>query len=519
MGTSDVDISRLSITLCEVIHQCLDIASIIDCGLVLDIENRYGLEVVRNRVNTLYKLLLARRSKTDVDTMKSVVSEVVWYVDNFNKIVSHSRLVAQDLTAGHFTAPDSVIALIDDTFNLITLDDMKDDAPAVMEARRALQKRLSDLYNLRLNRGTINRDKSVRAIQRISSFLMTAVGRIQLREVTKRIKSTSMSRLAKEAIVLAAAGRVGANIDAGTHMREALSLVSRGMKASVTVVSYGITPQDLWDYLLPYVTVVDGVIYRGLIGGEIWLRSGDDSDPVRARRRRYVAAEEQRDWASHASVVRAAYHPTIFSISPESFRSLLWWTSMESPVTQKLYTSLLECASTGSSPAGKSASDVWRSAVGRVASVYPRFVDEIILTSLTVRSVSAIAIASTDLRMFCDGLYTRVIALLSCEESRIHEGAAILELSRDTNGAVLVRQTGGKLEAYSGLPDLARRIEEYCRQNGLTVVQGFPTGDNDRDSPPDFADGEIWAPSIAARWSERSWPIGSVNARARSGIG
>ena len=76
--------------------------------------------------------------------MKSIVSEVFWYVDNFNKIVSHSRLVAQDLTAGHFTAPDSVIALIDDTFNLITLDDMKDDAPSVMEARRALQKRLRD---------------------------------------------------------------------------------------------------------------------------------------------------------------------------------------------------------------------------------------------------------------------------------------------------------------------------------------------------------------------------------------
>ena len=150
---------------------------------------------------------------------------------------------------------------------------------------------------------------------------------------------------------------------------------------------------------------------------------------------------------------------------------------------------------------------------------YPRFIDEIILKSLTVRSVSAIAIASTELRMFCDALYTRVIARLSCEESRIHEGDAILELSRDTKGAVLVRRTGKKLTPCSRLPDLARRIEKHCTQNGLTVVQGFPTGDSDRDSPPDFADGEIWAPSIAARWSERSWPIRSVNARARSDIG
>ena len=396
---------------------------------------------------------------------------------------------------------------------------MKDDAPAVVEARRALQKRLSDLYNLRLNRGTINRDKSVRTIQRISSFLMTAVGRIQLRQVTKRIKATSMSKLTKEAIVLAAAGRVGANIDAGTHMREALKLISRGAKASVTVVSYGITPQDLWDYLLPYVTVVNGVIYRGLIGGEIWLRSGDDNDPIRPRARRYVAAEEGIDWAPNASVVRAAHHPTIFSISSENFRNLLWWTSVENPVTQKLYRNLLECSSTGSSPAGKSASDAWRSAIEGVALVYPRFVEEIVVASLTLRSVSAIAISSPDVRMFCDALYTRVIALFSCEETRIHERAGVLELSRDTNGAVLVRQTGGKLDAYSGLPDLARRIEQYCIRNGLSVVQGFPTEDSDRKSPPDFAHGEIWAPSIAARWSERTRPISSVNARERSGIG
>ena len=416
MGTSDLDVSRLSITLCELVQQCLDIASVIDCGVVIDIENRYGLDVVRNRSKTLYKLVRAKRSKTDVDTIKSVVSEIVWCVDNFNKILSHNRLVAQDLTAGHFTAPDSVIALIDDTLNLITLDDMKEDAPALMEARRALQKRLNDLYNVRLSRGIIDREKYVRTIQRISSFLKTAVGRIKLCQVTKRIKSTSMSTFAKEAIVLAAAGRVGANIDASTHMREALSLVSRGEKASVTVVGYGITPQDLWDHLLPYVIVVNGVIYRGLIGGEIWLRAGDDGDPVRAKRRRYVAAEEQTDWAPHASIVRAAYHPTIFSISPETFQSLLWWTSMENPVTQKLYTRLLECASTGSSPVGKSASDLWRSAVGCVAFSYRRCVDEIILASLTVRSVSAIALASTDLRMFCDALYTRVIALLSCEE-------------------------------------------------------------------------------------------------------
>ena len=67
-----------------------------------------------------------------------------------------------------------------------------------------------------------------------------------------------MSRLAKEAIVLGAAGRVWANIDTGTHMQETLSLFSRGMKASVTVVGYGILPQNLWDYMLPYVTVVNG---------------------------------------------------------------------------------------------------------------------------------------------------------------------------------------------------------------------------------------------------------------------
>ena len=53
MGTSDIDISRLSMTLCEVIQQCFDIASIIDYGLVTNIEDRYGLEVVRNRLDTL----------------------------------------------------------------------------------------------------------------------------------------------------------------------------------------------------------------------------------------------------------------------------------------------------------------------------------------------------------------------------------------------------------------------------------------------------------------------------------
>ena len=71
---------------------------------------------------------------------------------------------------------------------------------------------------------------------------------------------------------------------------------------------------------------------------------------------------------------------------------------------------------------------------------------------------------------------------------------------------------GGKLVACFELPDLARRIEEYCTQNGLTVVQRFLTRDSDRDSPPDFADGEIWVPSIAA--SERTLPIASVSARA-----
>ena len=94
-----------------------------------------------------------------------------------------------------------------------------------------------------------------------------------------------------------------------------------------------------------------------------------------------------------------------------------------------------------------------------------------------------------------------------------------MELSRDREGAVLVCQTGGNLKSCSALPDSALRIEEYCTQNGLTVVQGFPTTDSDRDSPTDFADGEVWELSIAARWREKYWPIGSVIARARSGIG
>ena len=278
-----------------------------------------------------------------------------------------------------------------------------------MEARRALHKQLNDLYNVRKSRGIIDRDKSIRTIQRISFFLMTAVGRIQLDDATKRIKSTSMPRRAKESIVLAAAGRVGAKLDASA----ALSFFFQGKKASVTMVGYGFTPHELWDYLLPYVTVVNGLIYRGLIGGDIWLRSGDDGDPIRARRPRYVAAKEQRDWASHASVVRAANHPNIFSISRQEFWGLLWWVSKEKHLPQKLYAGLLACASTGLSPSGKSASDVWRSVVGHFTMAYPHFVNRIILTSLTVRSVSAIAIASTDLTMFCNALHTRVIALLS----------------------------------------------------------------------------------------------------------
>ena len=127
---------------------------------------------------------------------------------------------------------------------------------------------------------------------------------------------------------------------------------------------------------------IGSVTFAGLIGGDIWLRSGDKSDPKRAKRPRYVAAEEQTDRTPHASVMRAPYHTTIVSLSPQS---LLWWTSMENSFTQKLYTSLHECASTGASFAGKAASDVWRQVVGRVAFSYSRYIDEIILPSLTVR--------------------------------------------------------------------------------------------------------------------------------------